>query len=107
MRTWVRPVEAEFIHPERGAMTLERNAALYAWHGRHHTPTWRPFGSGWAGSWALRRAGSPRGLPALELALESGHDLGPDGFFATKPATYCRAAGEWPSRRTAQLQGRE
>ncbi len=25
-----------FHHPERGAMTLERNLALYAWHGRHH-----------------------------------------------------------------------
>jgi hypothetical protein len=26
-----------FRHPERGVMTLERNLALYAWHGRHHT----------------------------------------------------------------------
>jgi uncharacterized damage-inducible protein DinB len=25
-----------FRHPERGLMTLERNLALYAWHGRHH-----------------------------------------------------------------------
>jgi uncharacterized damage-inducible protein DinB len=25
-----------FIHPERGPMTLEKNLALYAWHGRHH-----------------------------------------------------------------------
>ena len=25
-----------FIHPERGRVTLERNLALYAWHGRHH-----------------------------------------------------------------------
>jgi uncharacterized damage-inducible protein DinB len=25
-----------FVHPERGRMTLERNLALYAWHGRHH-----------------------------------------------------------------------
>jgi len=26
-----------FRHPERGeTMTLERNLALYAWHGRHH-----------------------------------------------------------------------
>jgi hypothetical protein len=25
-----------FVHPERGAMTLERTARLYAWHGRHH-----------------------------------------------------------------------
>jgi uncharacterized damage-inducible protein DinB len=25
-----------FRHPERGPMTLERNLALYAWHGRHH-----------------------------------------------------------------------
>jgi uncharacterized damage-inducible protein DinB len=25
-----------FRHPEIGLMTLERNAALYAWHGRHH-----------------------------------------------------------------------
>lgn len=23
-------------HPEMGAFTLEKNAALYAWHGRHH-----------------------------------------------------------------------
>jgi len=25
-----------FRHPERGLMTLDRNLALYAWHGRHH-----------------------------------------------------------------------
>lgn len=25
-----------FVHPERGAMTLERTARLYAWHCRHH-----------------------------------------------------------------------
>ncbi len=26
----------KFRHPERGLMTLEKNLALYAWHGRHH-----------------------------------------------------------------------
>jgi hypothetical protein len=26
-----------FRHPERGLMTLEKNLALYAWHGKHHT----------------------------------------------------------------------
>jgi hypothetical protein len=26
-----------FRHPELGLVTLERNAGLYAWHGRHHT----------------------------------------------------------------------
>lgn len=25
-----------FRHPELGVMTLEKNLALYAWHGRHH-----------------------------------------------------------------------
>jgi uncharacterized damage-inducible protein DinB len=25
-----------FRHPELGLMTLEKNVALYAWHGRHH-----------------------------------------------------------------------
>lgn len=25
-----------FLHPENGPMTLDRNLALYAWHGRHH-----------------------------------------------------------------------
>jgi uncharacterized damage-inducible protein DinB len=25
-----------FLHPELGPMTLDRNLALYAWHGRHH-----------------------------------------------------------------------
>ena len=25
-----------FRHPEMGLMTLEKNLALYAWHGRHH-----------------------------------------------------------------------
>ena len=25
-----------FIHPEIGVVSLERNVALYAWHGRHH-----------------------------------------------------------------------
>lgn len=25
-----------FVHPDLGTMTLERNLALYAWHGRHH-----------------------------------------------------------------------
>jgi hypothetical protein len=24
------------VHPERGEMTLERTARLYAWHCRHH-----------------------------------------------------------------------
>jgi hypothetical protein len=26
-----------FIHPENGVVSLEKNLALYAWHGRHHT----------------------------------------------------------------------
>jgi uncharacterized damage-inducible protein DinB len=26
-----------FRHPELGVMTLDKNLALYAWHGRHHT----------------------------------------------------------------------
>jgi uncharacterized damage-inducible protein DinB len=26
-----------FRHPELGSMSLEKNLALYAWHGRHHT----------------------------------------------------------------------
>ncbi len=26
----------KFRHPELGVVTLERNVALYAWHGRHH-----------------------------------------------------------------------
>ncbi len=30
---WMRT----FRHPEMGAVTLDRAAALYAWHGRHHT----------------------------------------------------------------------
>lgn len=25
-----------FLHPELGAMTLEKTLALYAWHGQHH-----------------------------------------------------------------------
>jgi hypothetical protein len=25
-----------FLHPELGAMPLEKNLALYSWHGRHH-----------------------------------------------------------------------
>jgi hypothetical protein len=25
-----------FVHPDRGPMTLEHTAGLYAWHGRHH-----------------------------------------------------------------------
>jgi hypothetical protein len=25
-----------FVHPERGAMTLDRTARIYAWHCRHH-----------------------------------------------------------------------
>jgi hypothetical protein len=37
----LRAIEPEqwqrrFLHPERGPMTLERNLALYAWHGPHH-----------------------------------------------------------------------
>lgn len=43
-RRWVmflRGLKAEdwkrtFRHPELGAMTLEKNLALYAWHGKHH-----------------------------------------------------------------------
>jgi len=26
----------QFRHPELGAVSLEKNLALYAWHGRHH-----------------------------------------------------------------------
>ena len=26
----------EFRHPEMGVVTLERNLALYSWHGKHH-----------------------------------------------------------------------
>ncbi len=26
----------QFRHPERGAVTLEMNLALYAWHSKHH-----------------------------------------------------------------------
>jgi hypothetical protein len=26
----------KFRHPELGEVTLEKNLALYAWHGRHH-----------------------------------------------------------------------
>ena len=26
-----------FVHPELGPMILDKNIALYAWHGRHHT----------------------------------------------------------------------
>jgi DinB superfamily len=25
-----------FVHPELGTVTLEKNLALYSWHGRHH-----------------------------------------------------------------------
>jgi len=28
--------ERPFLHPERGPMTVDRNVATYAWHGRHH-----------------------------------------------------------------------
>jgi hypothetical protein len=27
----------KFNHPERGVLALDVNAAIYAWHGRHHT----------------------------------------------------------------------
>ena len=26
----------QFVHPERGAISLEQNLLLYAWHGDHH-----------------------------------------------------------------------
>ncbi len=26
----------EFLHPEHGELTLDKNLALYPWHGRHH-----------------------------------------------------------------------
>jgi hypothetical protein len=26
-----------FVHPQMGAVSLEKNLALYAWHGKHHT----------------------------------------------------------------------
>jgi uncharacterized damage-inducible protein DinB len=29
--------QKEFIHPETGPWSLEKAAALYAWHSRHHT----------------------------------------------------------------------
>jgi len=27
----------KFLHPENGVVTLDVNAPIYAWHGRHHT----------------------------------------------------------------------
>jgi uncharacterized damage-inducible protein DinB len=30
-------MQKTFRHPEMGLMTLERNLALYSWHGKHHT----------------------------------------------------------------------
>ena len=41
---WIRTLRAlkpsdwkrTFRHPELGAVALERNLALYAWHGKHH-----------------------------------------------------------------------
>ena len=34
----IQPAEWKrtFRHPDLGSMTLEKNLALYAWHGRHH-----------------------------------------------------------------------
>jgi len=29
-------LERTFLHPELGTVTVDRNIALYAWHGRHH-----------------------------------------------------------------------
>jgi hypothetical protein len=26
-----------FVHPKMGVVSLEKNLALYAWHGKHHT----------------------------------------------------------------------
>jgi hypothetical protein len=42
---WVQLLESlteadwkrNFNHPERGVLPLDINAAIYAWHGRHHT----------------------------------------------------------------------
>jgi len=42
---WVQLLESmteadwkrNFNHPERGVLALDVNAAIYAWHGRHHT----------------------------------------------------------------------
>jgi hypothetical protein len=42
---WVQLLESmseadwnrKFNHPERGVLALDVNAAIYAWHGRHHT----------------------------------------------------------------------
>lgn len=44
-RRWVTMLKAmkpadfarTFRHPEQGLVTLDRNLALYAWHGKHHT----------------------------------------------------------------------
>ena len=30
-------MQKTFRHPEMGLMSLERNLALYSWHGKHHT----------------------------------------------------------------------
>jgi uncharacterized damage-inducible protein DinB len=43
-RRWIwflRSLKAEdyqrsFVHPDLGVVTLEKNIALYAWHGKHH-----------------------------------------------------------------------
>lgn len=28
--------DRKFFHPERGALTLDKNLGIYAWHGNHH-----------------------------------------------------------------------
>jgi hypothetical protein len=37
LRTMTRGnLARQFRHPELGVVSLDRNLALYAWHGRHH-----------------------------------------------------------------------
>lgn len=49
-----------FRHPQHGAWTLEKNLALYAWHGRHHTAQITALGE---------RMGWPAGRDAASAVL--------------------------------------
>ena len=60
-----------FRHPELGLVSLEKNLALYAWHGRHHVAHITACGRETAGKGGLREVARPLSSRAKRGTLVS------------------------------------
>jgi hypothetical protein len=69
-----------FRHPELGTVSLERNLALYAWHGKHHVAHITELRKRWAGKAELE---SP--FPVARGCDSCGRQPRPERLLAPVP----------------------